>query len=118
MIGRINLAQASMRLYAANVSYPVTAAATLDTPSLMITASNNNAATIFILGNGLMAADALSLRKNGIPLTKNQSFSFTGVKLGRLGYRNFVSATGNQLYIACNATPKTVILTYFDEVNA
>jgi hypothetical protein len=109
--GRLKLVQATLRIgYNVANSVPKIGP-TIDSPSITLTAANNNSATIFFRETA--SAGAANLRATAVPLTAGQSFTFTGVPIGKMGYRNVSFGTGNAIYLATNSTPQIAIFSYY-----
>jgi hypothetical protein len=85
----------------------------LDSPSITLTAANRNTASIFFSSTAF--SSATNRRSSMVPLTAGQSFTFTGVPIGHLGYRNVAMGTGNPLYLAANSTPQVAIFGYYTQ---
>jgi hypothetical protein len=113
MTGRLQYVTATFRIgYKTANSVPVIGP-TIDSPSITLTAANSNSATIFFKDTAV--SGATDIRKMYVPLTAGQSFTFTGVPLGNMGYRNVAFGTGNPLYLAANSTPQVAIFGYYKQ---
>jgi hypothetical protein len=84
----------------------------IDSPSVTLTAANRNTATLFF-AYAAGEANATSIRATSVPLTAGQSFTFTGVPIGNLGYRNVSFASGNPLYLTAVSTPQMAVFGYY-----
>jgi hypothetical protein len=113
--GRLQYKQATLRIGQGGAMVPI-AAPSLDSPSITVTAANRNTATMwFKYFSGAATNNTLVWRREGVPLTAGQSFTFTGVPIGHLGYRNVSFASGNTMYLAANSTPQVAIFGYYVE---
>ena len=111
--GRLQYVSATHRIgYSVANSVPIIGP-TIDSPSITITAANSNTATIFF--KDVAISGATNIRAQCVPLTAGQSFTFTGVPIGNLGYRNVSFATGNPIYLVTNSTPQVVVFGYYKQ---
>ena len=112
--GCLKYCQSTLRIgYATAQNVPV-AGPQISSPSITITAPIFNTATIYFFDTAV--AGQVGEPKVGVPLTKGQSFTFTGVPIGAMGYRNVSTATGNMIYFAAPATPQLVIFGFYKQV--
>jgi hypothetical protein len=86
---------------------------TIDSPSITLTAANSNTATLFF--KCCAVSGAVDTRAQCVPLTAGQSFTFTGVPIGSMGYRNVSFATGNPIYLSAVSTPQVAIFGYYKQ---
>lgn len=81
----------------------------------LLTASENNAGTIYFCPGRPGTSTATVRRTTMIPLTAGKSLSITGTAIGKNGPRDYVFGTGYS-YITASATPYVAILTYETQV--
>lgn len=86
---------------------------TIDSPSITLTAANSNTATLFFKDTAI--SGAVNTRAQCVPLTAGQSFTFTGVPIGNMGYRNVSFGTGNALYLSAVSTPQVAVFGYYKQ---
>ena len=115
-VGRFVPKNATVRITTTNQGspFPSTDTATrLDTHSLTVTSANANAGTVYLFMNATTPAGrgVQSREKSMLPLTKGQSFTFTGIPIGNSGYRTFSFGTGIS-YVLGSATSQRLILTW------
>jgi hypothetical protein len=109
--GRFYLKMATLRVGTYGAGVP-DISPTIDSPSITVTAANNNSATVFMFTDCTLNATAR--RRVAIPFTAGQSLSFTGVPIGESGFRNVAFATpSNAVYFAANSTPMVMVLSYY-----
>lgn len=108
-VGRLVPAIATVRIIDRDTYKP---SPEIDSPTIAVTAGNNNAATIFLSPN--TGANATVNRAISIPLTAGQTFTFNGMKLGTGGDRNILMGTG-LYYVSSSATPNTAVFTYLKQ---
>ena len=109
-IGRLQWAQATLRVIA--ITGPKTFSSAINTLGGMITAANNNAATIFL--SSASNTNATIRRWTNIPLTAGQSVSVTGLPLFGPGTKS-IELSSDNFYVMANATPNVMILTYLKQ---
>lgn len=85
----------------------------LDTPSVTVTSAPGNTASIYISDSSSVSS-ATRREQTMVRLTAGQSFTFTGVPLGQMGYRNFAAGTG-QAYIHAGGTPAIAVFSYYKQ---
>ena len=87
-------------------------------PSVAITASSDNAASIFIYAYSNFSAalvSASNLRKSAVPLTAGQTFTFTALQQGSAAIHDIAFGTG-YTYISSAATPMVAVISYLKRV--
>lgn len=113
----MRITSATVRTKTANTGVPFPTTGITRTPSLVVTAPQSMAGTIYIYTTGTKAATtptrAVGDRGNSmIPLTAGQSFTFGGMTRGAGSDRDLTFGTG-YTYIFGDATSRRATLTWF-----